>query len=215
MRPLFSAMSFSTLLPLHSCDVCKWLNTLFRELLSLFKSDLVRLWWLSLSWWSPTRVEAICEAYALWITIAALLDEKPCVVCFCCPFLCLLRHLFLFLNSNVLYILFGFSFSRLASPPDVSPQSLFRSSPDALPPSLFSPKTSFPWPIASARASSGGSVSMAYRMAQSGEGCGDWRVQQSVRAVRYISCIASIDFTIAVCRPLRTVLTLMQAYRKE
>ena len=32
----------------------------------------------------------------------------------------------------------------------------------------------------------GGFVSMDYRTARSGEGCGDWFVQQSVRAVRDI-----------------------------
>ena len=136
-----------------------------------------------LIWWSPTRSEAIFWALALGIPIAALLAEKSYVVCFCFPFLCLLMHLFLVLYPTVLYILFGFDFGRLASYPDASTLSSFRSSPDALPPSLFSPETSSPWPIAAERASSGGSISIAYCTAQSGEGCGNQFVQKLVRAV--------------------------------
>ena len=136
-----------------------------------------------LSWWSPTRVEAIFWELTIWIPIAALMDEKLCVVCFCCPFFCLLRYLFLLLNPNVLYILFGFGFGSLASSPDASPKSSLISYPAAFPPSLFIPSTSLPWPITSTRASAGRSVSMSYRMARSDEGCGDWCARQSVRAV--------------------------------
>ena len=187
-RPLFYAMRFFTLLPLHSCDFCKWLNALFKELLSLFTFSFVGLRWLSLNFWSPTRSEAIFWALSLGIAIASLLAEKSYVICFCCPFLCLLRHIFLFWNPTVLYILFGFGFGRLSSSPYASPPSSFRSSPDAFPPSLFSPTP---------RATAGGSVSAAYRTALPVKGCGNC-VQKTVRAVRDIGWIASknVEYTI-------------------
>ena len=196
-RPLFSAMRFFTLPPLHICDSCKWSNALFKELPSLFTFSFVRLRWMSMNLWSPTRTEAICWALALGIPISALLAEKSYVVCFCYPFLCLLRHLFLFRNPTVLYILFDFGFGRLASSPDASPPSSFRSSPYAFPPSLFSSAISFPWPITAARSSAGRSISMACRTAQSGEGCVDW-VQKLERAVCDIGWITSKNIEYAI-----------------
>ena len=180
--------SFSTPPP-HSCDFCKWSNAFFKELLSLFISDFLGIWWLFLIWCSTTRSEEIFWELSLGTPISALLAEKSYV--FFCPFLCLLRHLFLFIKPIMLCILFAFGFVRLASSPDAYPPSSFSYPPDDFPPSLSIPETSFPWTIESARASSGGSVSMAYRTSRSGEGCGDWCVQKSVRAVCDIGWIAS------------------------
>ena len=101
----------------------------------------------------------------------------------CCLFL--LPLLVTAEDPTVLYILFGFGFGRLASSPDAYPPSSFSYPPDDFPPSLSIPATSLLWKIESARASSGGSVSIAYRTAQSGEGCGDC-VHKLVRTVHDI-----------------------------
>ena len=133
---------------------------------------------------------------------------------FVAPFLCLLRHLFLFQNPTVLYILLGFGFGRLASSPNASPPSSFRYSPDASPPSLFRPATSFhgqlqpqdchqagpsPWLVARHGCVGGVVIS-----------CRNWCLQFVISAeLRSKTFKMQYGFTIAIHRPLRTVSTLM------
>ena len=135
--------------------------------------------------------------------------EESCVACFCCPFLFLLRHISLFLNPAVLYILFGFGFGRLFYSPDDSPPSSFGSYPYAFPPSLYIPETSFPCPIASARAEAGGSVSMDNRTARSGEWCGHWCMQFVISAKLQAKTLnMQYNFTIVVLQTVANRLDL-------